>query len=319
MRIVFLGTGEIGLPTLRVLLEHPKHRVVGVVTQPDKPVGRKQIVTPPEVKVIAMEHGIPVAQPKRIRKPEALREIEAMEAEVMVVMAYGQILPRALLDMPPVACLNLHASLLPRHRGAAPIQAAIRDGDERSGITVMHVAEGLDTGDILLQHDFELRPDETGGSLHDRLAACAPGALAEALDLLEAGRAPRVVQEEARATYTGKLTREDGVIDWNQPAECLERLIRAYDPWPGTLTHLPHGDGTSRRLKIFPPVEVVPTDVPLGPPGSVHAQESGSWLIATAGDDDALGVSQVQVEGKRRMSVAQFCQGNEVPPGTRLT
>ena len=265
MRIVFLGTGDIALPTFRALIADTQHEVVGVVTQPDKPVGRKQVMTPPEVKSLALAHSIPVEQPVRIRKPEALAKIASWEPDVIVVMAYGQILPQALLDMPRVACLNLHASLLPRHRGAAPIQAAIRDGDVRSGVTVMYVALGLDSGDVLLQHGFDLAADETGQSLHDRLAESAPGALAEALELLEKGAAPRLPEDEALVTHVGKLAREDGVLDWSQSAVLLERVIRAFEPWPGTYTHL--GDG--RRVKVFPRVAVVEVDANTGKVTSV--------------------------------------------------
>ena len=306
MRIVFLGTGDISLPTLRFLIADPRHEVVGVVTQPDKPVGRKQVITPPEVKVIALEHGIPVEQPTRIRKPEALDKIRVWEPEVIVVMAYGQILPKALLEMPSVACLNLHASLLPRHRGAAPIQAAIRDGDVQSGMTVMYVAEGLDSGDILLQHPFDLAPDETGQSLHDRLADAAPVAIAEALDLLGKGEAPRIPQDEAAMTHTGKLTREDGILDWSQNAVVLERLVRAFDPWPGTLTHL-HDGKQRKRVKVFPPLSVVQLEhTATQPPGCLARTDSG-WLVHCG--NGALRLSDIQVEGKRRMSVSQFCQG----------
>lgn len=306
MRIVFLGTGDISLPTLRFLIMDSRHDVVGVVTQPDKPVGRKQVITPPEVKVLALENGIPVEQPTRVRKPEALDKIRGWEPEVIVVMAYGQILPKALLDMPSVACLNLHASLLPRHRGAAPIQAAIRDGDDQSGMTVMYVAEGLDTGDVLLQHPFDLAPDETGQSLHDRLADAGPSALAEALDLLGKGEAPRIPQLEAAMTHTGKLTREDGIMDWSQDAAVLDRLVRAFDPWPGTLTHL--GDGKQRkRVKIFSPVMVAQSDeTEAHSPGSLECKDS-RWQVRCG--TGALLLSDIQVEGKRRMSVSQFCQG----------
>lgn len=317
MRVVFLGTGEIALPTLKFLMECPKYELVGVVTQPDKPVGRKQVVTPPQVKVLAEAKGIPVEQPRRVRKEAALQAIDAWQGDVFVVMAYGQILPNALLEMPRLACVNLHASLLPRHRGAAPIQAAIRDGDERSGITVMHVAEGLDTGDILLQHDFPLEADETGQTLHDRLAETGPGAIEEALDLLASGQDPRRVQDESEASHTGKLGREDGQLDWTQPAVVLERLVRAYHPWPGTMTLLPVEGAESKRLKIFPPTPVVgDPDWPTALPGTVVVESDGNWRVATG--DGWLRLSEVQLEGKRRLPVAQFSKGRHLPEGMRL-
>src|ERR1700757_990777 len=194
MRIVFIGTGEIGVPTLKALLES-EHELVGVVTQPDKPVGRAQRLEAPAIKKAMAEKTVPIWQPPRIKKPQAIEDIRALKPEVIVVMSYGQILPRDLLQIPRLACLNLHASLLPRWRGAAPIQAAIAAGDCETGITAMYMDEGLDTGDILLQLNLEILPNDTGGSLHDRLAQVAPEALIKSLRLLAAGNAPRVPQE----------------------------------------------------------------------------------------------------------------------------
>ena len=218
MRVLFIGTGEIGVPVLRWLLESKEHELIGVVTQPDKPVGRAQRIEAPPIKAALGESRLRILQPARIKTEEAVAEIRALAPEVIVVMAYGQILPRAVLEIPGIACLNLHASLLPRHRGAAPIQAAIVAGDRETGITVMYMDEGLDTGDVLLQKRLEIGPDETGGSLHDRLAEIAPDALWEALSQLQAGSAPRIPQDSAIATYAPKLEREHGRIDWtNQP------------------------------------------------------------------------------------------------------
>jgi methionyl-tRNA formyltransferase len=194
MRVLFIGTGEIGVPVLRWLMESNEHEVVGVVTQPDKPVGRDQRIEAPPIKAAIAGNDIRVLQPKRIRAEEAVAEIRAVAPAVIVVMAYGQILPRVVLEIPSIACLNLHASLLPRHRGAAPIQAAIVAGDRETGISVMYMDEGLDTGDVLLQKRIEISGDETGGSLHDRLAEVAPAALKEALDQLQSGKAPRFPQ-----------------------------------------------------------------------------------------------------------------------------
>src|SRR5437870_8579966 len=245
MRIVFIGTGEIGVPTLRMLLEWREHQLVGIVTQPDKPVGRDQKLTPPPIKAAsqqlsvasgASEIKLPVFQPARIKAREAIEAIRILNPDVIVVMAYGQILPREVLEIPRLACLNLHASLLPRWRGAAPIQAAIAAGDRETGITVMYMNEGLDTGDILLQSTIKIRADETGGSLHDRLAQIAPEPLLESLRLLAAGNAPAIPQDKARATYAPKLKREHGKIDWSESAEAIEKKVRTYNPWPGTFT-----------------------------------------------------------------------------------
>src|SRR5205807_3657251 len=234
MRIVFIGTGEIGLPTLRAL-QKSEHELVGVVTQPDKPVGREQKITPPPIKAALVGDKTPVFQPAKIKNPQAIEQIRALAPDLIVVMAYGQILPRAVLDVPKVACLNLHASLLPRWRGAAPIQAAIAAGDRETGITVMYMDEGLDTGDVLLQRKIAIASNETGGSLHDKLAQIAPEALAEAILLLDKEKASRLPQENEFATYASKLERKHGRIDWSESAETIERKIRAFDPWPGAL------------------------------------------------------------------------------------
>src|SRR6478672_11723417 len=226
MRVLFIGTGEIGVPVLRWLMESREHQLVGIVTQPDKPVGREQRIEAPPIKAAIGANNLPVLQPKRIKN--AVEEIRALNPDLIVVMAYGQILPRDVLEIPRIACLNLHASLLPRHRGAAPIQAAIAAGDPETGITVMYMDEGLDTGDLFLQESLTILPNDTGGSLHDRLAQLAPKALAKALDQLANGAAPRRPQNAARATYAPRLSREAGLIDWSESAEAIERKIRAY-------------------------------------------------------------------------------------------
>ncbi len=307
MRIVFIGTGDIGVPTLRALLKS-KHEVVGVVTQPDKPVGRAQLVEPPAVKN-ALASGapggralpFPVLQPARIKDRQAIEEIRAMTPDVIVLMAYGQILPPDVLEIPKIVCLNLHASLLPRWRGAAPIQAAIAAGDRETGITVMYMDEGLDTGDVLLRRTIDITPTDTGGSLHDRLANVAPEALLESLELLEKGRAPRSPQDNRSATYAPKLKREDGKIDWLEPAEVIERKIRAFNPWPGAFMTIT-ANGT-RNLKIFL-AEVVDFQ---GRPGEILRRQNK--LVVAAGKS-ALSLREVQVEGKRRMSVAEFLRGH---------
>jgi len=217
---------------------------------------------------------------------------------VIVVVAYGQILPRDVLEIPRLACLNLHASLLPRWRGAAPVQAAIAAGDCETGITVMYMDEGLDTGDILLQRNIEILPNDTGGSLHDRLAQIAPETLLESLRLLAAGNAPRIPQDNARATYAPKLKREHGQIDWSESAEAIERKIRACNPWPGAFMKV-----DSRNLKVFSALVV---DLN-GQPGEILRSDKD--LIVTAGKG-ALSLAEVQLEGKRRMSAAEFLRGH---------
>lgn len=303
MRIVFIGTGEIGVPVLRSLRESDEHELVGIVTQPDKPAGRAQRIAAPPIKTALAGSALPILQPARIKSEEAVAEIRALAPDVIVVMAYGQILPRSVLDIPREACLNLHASLLPRHRGAAPIQAAIVAGDRESGMTVMYMSEGLDTGDILLQSRLEIAPDETSGSLHDRLGRIAPAALREAFVQLQRGSAPRIPQDSSGATYAPKLGREDGRIDWTESAALLERKIRAFNPWPGAFTLLRDDAGRDRKLKVFSASVVASARTA---PGEVV--RSDGTLVVAAGDG-ALSLGEVQLEGKRRMSAGEFLRG----------
>ena len=297
MRIVFIGTGEIGVPALRTLL-NSEHEVVAVVTQPDKRVGREQRIEPPPIKKESAKTRIPILQPARIKDQQATEEIRDFAPDVVVVVAYGQILPRDVLEIPRLACLNLHASLLPRWRGAAPIQATIAAGDCETGITAMYMDEGLDTGDILLQRSVEILPNDTGGSLHDRLAQIAPEALLESLRLLSAGNAPRIAQDNARTTYAPKLKREHGLIDWSESAEAIERKIRAYNPWPGAFMKVDR-----QNLKIFS-ASVVDLN---GQPGEVLRSDK-DLVVATG--KGALSLAEVQLEGKRRMSAAEFLRGH---------
>ena len=312
MKLVYLGSGDIGLPTLRALLAS-RHELLAVVTQPDRPVGRHQALTAGPIKTLALEAGVSVLQPERIRRPEAVESLRALGADVFVVFAYGQILPKAVLDAPRVACLNLHASLLPRHRGAAPIQAAILAGDAESGLTVMYMDEGLDTGDALLEKRFPLSPDETGGSLHDRLAEIAPDALFEALDALDAGNAPRAPQHPALATHAPKLDRQSGRIDWTLDGAFLARLVRAMNPWPGAFTTLPV-DGRSLGLKIH--AATAASEAGTGEPGEVLRADGEGVLVAAR--SGGLLVREMQLEGRRRLSAGEFLRGTPLPPGTRL-
>lgn len=300
MRVLFIGTGEIGVPVLRSLLNSEEHELVGVVTQPDKPVGRAQRIEAPPIKVALGETKVPILQPARIKKEEAVAEIRALAPDVIVVMAYGQILPRSVLEIPRIACLNLHASLLPRHRGAAPIQAAIVAGDRETGISVMYMDEGLDTGDVMLQLSVELAADETGGSLHDRLAQIAPDALREAFAQLQAGTASRILQDSSAATYAPKLEREHGRIDWTESAALIERRIRAFNPWPGAFAILRDDSRRDQKLKVF---RASVTD-------SCSADPSNLVIPTKSG---ALRLEEVQLEGKRRMSAPEFLRGYNAP------
>ncbi len=322
MRLIYLGSGDIGLPTLTALLADPRHEVLAVVTQPDRPFGRHQeTLRPPAVKTLARAYGRPVLQPERLRRePAAVEALRAFGADVFVVFAYGQILPRTVLDLPRVGCLNVHASLLPRWRGAAPIHAAIAAGDRETGLTIMWMDEGLDTGDLLLPGPpVPIRPDESTGALHDRLAEAAPGLLREALDLLAAGRAPRTPQDPTRATYAPKLDRASGRIDWARDAPSLARHLRAMDPWPGAWTTLPTATGP-RQLKPFRGTVLVEGEV--APAGTVLRADERGLLIACGGSRVAPGgallLSEVQLEGKRRLPAGDFLRGHPVTPGTVL-
>jgi len=301
MRLIFIATGDIALPSLRYLIEHGP-RPLALVTQPDKPVGRHQELTPPAVKTLALAAEIPVYQPEKIG--DAAAELAALDPEVLVVMAYGQILRHDILNLPKKAIINLHASLLPKYRGAACIQAAIDAGDAETGITSMHVVRALDAGEIILARAVSMSPDETGGSLHDRLADLAVDVMEETLHQLADGTAPRTPQDELLVSYVPKLTRDDGRLNWNQPAINLERRIRAYDPWPGTFT-IANEAGKEKRLKIFPHCHVMKMQLP---PGTI-AEEGGRLIIGCG--EDALAVTTVQPEGGRRMSSLEYLRGRK--------
>jgi methionyl-tRNA formyltransferase len=263
-------------------------------------VGRHHTLTPPAIKTVALEAGVPVLQPERIR--DIHEELAAMNLDLVVVMAYGQILSSKFIALPLLACINLHASLLPKHRGAACIQAAIAQGDHETGISVMHVVRALDAGDVILTKAIPIHADETGGRLHDRLAELAPEAMSEAIELLTSGEAPRTPQDESKVSYISKLEREDGLLDFTRPAHELERTIRAYDPWPGTFMNVLE-NGKPRRLKVFPPTRVIERDLA---PGVIEVVE-GELLVGTS--EGALKLEVVQPEGAKRMAVSDYLRG----------
>ena len=304
MRIVFFGTGDIALPSFCWLLDH--YEVVALVTQPDKPAGRKLELTPPRIKVEAQGRGVEVFQPVKMRAPDAVARVQAYAADVIVVMAYGQILPKGVLDAARVACLNLHASILPRWRGAAPIQAAIEAGDATTGITVMYMDEGLDTGDMLLVRELRIGENETGGELHDRIGLEAAGAMAMSLALLERGDAPRQPQPVEGVTYAGKLTREHGELDFSAGRAAVHRRIRAMNPWPAAATKL-----GALRLKVF----AAYVSDECGAPGIVLPSSDGLWV--GTGDGSVL-ITDLQLEGKKRMEAREFLRGHPIAPGTKL-
>jgi methionyl-tRNA formyltransferase len=301
MRLAFIATGDIALPSFRYLLEHGP-RPLALVTQPDKPVGRHQRLLSPAIKTAAIAAGIPVLQPEKIG--DATAELTALDPEVLVVMAYGQILRDNILTLAGKAIINLHASLLPKYRGAACIQAAIAAGDPATGVTALHVVRELDAGDVILAKSIPIAADETGGTLHDRLALLAVDVLAETLTKLADGTAARIPQDGALASYVPKLERDAGRLDWTLPAAVLERRIRAYDPWPGTFTMAIEG-GSEIRLKIYPPTPVVDG---FSAPGQCFA-DGGKWLVGCGAG--ALELVSVQPAGGKRMSAADYLRGRK--------
>ncbi len=299
MRIVFMGSGEIALPSLKWLIA--KNEVVAVITQPDKPVGRHQALTASALKQAALEARIPILQPVKIRDPEVIDFLKVIAPDFIIVMAYGQILPKAMLDLPKIACLNLHASLLPRHRGASPIQSAILAGDEKTGITLMHMDVGLDTGDMVLAREIPIASTDTAGILHDRLAALGPLVLEEGLTQFAENRAVRISQPPELVTVSGKLDRDVGRIDWTQPASAIECHIRAMHPWPGAFTFLPNG----KKLKIHQAGIAFES----GQPGEIL--QSDQSLIIAAGEN-AICLIEIQLEGRARLKAADFLRGNSL-------
>jgi methionyl-tRNA formyltransferase len=312
MRVVFLGSGAIGVPSLQALAASRLHDVQAVVTQPDRPAGRELKLRPPPVKVAALELGLPVFQPVKVRAPEAVANLGEFMPDVIIIAAYGQILPKAVLSLPPLGCINIHASLLPRHRGAAPIQAAILAGDTETGITIMQLDEGLDTGDILLKVTTPIAPEETAGSLHDRLALLAPAALLDCLDRLERGTLQRERQNPALATYAPKLKHSDGAIDWNESASKIERRIRAMFPWPGAYTSIPLRDSNA-ILKIH---RGRICQGATGPAGTILAAGDDGIVVATA--ENGIILQKMQLAGGKPLEAGDFLRGHRIVPGTRL-
>ena len=272
------------------------------------------VMTPPAIKSLALESGLQVWQPEKLRGSDELSVFAELDFDVIVVMAYGQILPKVVIDSPALACINLHASLLPRFRGASCIQGPIDAGDEETGVTVMHVAPALDEGDVILQHKLKLEPDHTGGVVHDILAERAPAALLEALTSLFDGSAAREEQDDSLSCYAPKLMRKDGEIGWTMSADALERRIRAFDPWPGTSTSFIDAKGKQRRLKIFPQTSVK-SDL-IGKPGEVLELSKDGLLVACG--KGAIRIQNLQPEGSARMDAASFAAGNRLKTGDVL-
>ena len=303
-----MGTPAFACPILSALVAR-SDPVVGVVCQPDRPRGRGLGVTAPEVKQLALRHGIPVLQPERVRDPGFQAELRALAPDLIVVAAYGKILPRAVLDIPPHGCLNVHASLLPRHRGAAPIAWAILAGDPVTGVTIMAMSEQMDAGDMFLQRETPIAADDTAGSLGERLAHMGAEAIAKAIDGIRAGVLRAVPQPAAGITFAPRIEREHCILDWTRAAVALERQVRALAPEPSAFTTL-----AGRRLKVHR--AALGRGTASVAPGVVVA--SGPEGIHVASGDGILTLREVQLEGRRRLAAADFLAGHPVAPGTCL-
>jgi len=305
-RIVFMGTPGFACPSLAALLAGPD-QVVGVVCQPDRPRGRGLALAAPAVKTLALEHGLPVLQPEKVRTPAFLDELRALAPDAIVVAAYGRILPRTILDLPPHGCINVHASILPRHRGAAPIQHAILAGDSETGITIMAMTDEMDAGDVLLVRRTPIAPDDTGGSLGERLSHLGAAALVEAVAGIKTGSVRPVPQPADGVTFAPRMEREHTRLDWTRPAPVLARAVRAFAPEPSAFTTV---DGTT--LKVF----AAEPRTGRGAPGSVLEASPRGLVVATS--DGALALLEVQPQGKRRMPIGAFLAGRRLPPGSCL-
>lgn len=322
MKIVFMGTPDFASGALEALIE-AGHEITAVYTQPDKPKGRGKEVQMTPVKLVALEKGIPVYQPRRIKETEEVARLKEIPADIFVVAAFGQILSQEILDIPKFGCVNIHASLLPKYRGAAPIQWAVIDGEEKTGVTIMQMNAGCDTGDILYTKEYILEPKETGASLFDKLMVLGAEAIVEALPLLEAGALTPVPQNEEKATHAAKLTKQLGEMDFTKSAVVLERLIRGLNSWPSAYTTF-----KGKQLKIWE-AEVV--DLPengavdtepgsagaaVRTPGTVIAVDKQSFTVVTG--DGALQILELQIEGKKRMACKDFLLGYPVAVGEKL-
>ena len=312
MRVVFMGTPDFSVPTLEKIIE-AGHEVIGVVTQPDKAKGRGKKVLFPPVKEKALEHNLPVYQPKRAREPEFIEQMRELNPDVMVVVAFGQILPKALLDIPKYGCVNVHASLLPKYRGAAPIQWAVIRGEKVSGVTTMQMDVGLDTGDMLMKIEVALAEDETGGSLHDKLSVLGGELLIETLKGLEAGTIQPEKQDDSQTgEYARMLDKALGKVDFSMPAEEIERLIRGLNPWPSAYTFY-HG----KTMKLWK-AKVVSADADGGEaaPGQILSVDKKGFTVQTG--DGALRILELQMERKKRMDAGAFLRGCSMAAGEIL-
>ena len=304
MKLIFMGTPDFAVPCLEALLD-AGHQVLAVFTQPDKPVGRKQIMTPPAVKICALSHGLTVYQPDTLRSGEAMSVISVLSPEAIVVAAYGKILPKEMIDLPRYGCINVHGSLLPKYRGAAPIQWSFINGDSETGVTIMQMNEGLDTGDILTKAVVPIAQDDTAESMFDKLSVMGSELLVETLESLQKGEITPQPQDVSEATYAPMLNKDISLIDWNKPAQAVHDLIRGLYSWPIAHTFL-----GGKKLKIFS--SIVSDDS--GEPGTVI---STSPLTVACGSGSVI-IGTLQLEGKKAMDQKDFLAGHKLAAGDRL-
>lgn len=311
MKVVFMGTPDFAVGTLEAIVG-AGHEVAAVVTQPDKPKGRGGVMAMSPVKECALRHGLTVLQPLKARNPEFIEEIKAINPDVIVVVAFGQIIPSEIIHMPKYGCINVHASLLPKYRGASPIQWTVLDGCEYSGVTTMLMDEGIDTGDILETATVKLDERETGGSLFDRLSLVGAKLLVETLDKAEAGQLHPVKQDDSQSSYVRMMDKSFGLMDFTQPVEALERKVRALNPWPSAFTHM-----DEKLLKIWDATVIKDNNVKAGDYGKVKTDGKTCFMVAC--DGGYLSVNELQLEGKKRMKVEDFLRGYSIKEGTVLS
>lgn len=306
MRIVFMGTPDFAVPCLDNLIK--KHQVVGVFTQPDKPVGRKQILTPPPVKVLAENNNIPVFQPERIKNSNTLDIIKELNPDVIIVVAYGKILPTEILKAARYGCVNVHASLLPKYRGAAPIQWAILNGDKITGVSIMQMDEGIDTGDIILVRETEINPDESSEELFDRLSVLGADALIDALELIDNNKANATPQPKGDFGYAKMIGREHCPIDWSKSAAEIHNQVRGLQSWPVATTTINGKNLKIHKTKIVDNIGNYPGEI----------VDNNKRLIVSCGDNKCLEILELQLDGKKRMNSQAFLTGNKIEIGTVL-
>lgn len=316
IKVIFMGTPEFAIAPLKVLIEE-QFNVIAVVTQPDRPTGRKRIITPTPVKEVALQHGIPVLQPERLRDADAVAELTALQPDLIVTAAYGQILPASILNLPPHRCINIHASLLPRYRGGAPIQYAIMNGDEKTGVTIMYMAEGLDTGDMISRVEVPIEDEDDVGTLFSELSTAGAELLRETLPKLLAGEVTSVPQNDEEASYAPNISRDDERIDWSRSARDVFNQVRALHPWPISFT-LWNGE----RLKVWACKLHSETQASLANaqrdalPGTVLQCTAEGIEVMTG--QGTVWLTKIQPSGKRAMDVAEFVRGSEISAGTLL-